>query len=105
MGIRELRSCREQLEGYLVEPDDESKYSFAGMLGEGMQALDVDARELCMYFDVSVPTVGRWLAGRTAPVPWYRRLVANQLLELVDNQLASSSQSASSSSQSASAGS
>jgi len=85
----------------MSEPEDESKFSFAGMLDQGMRALDMDATGLCQHFDISVPTVGRWLDGKTAPVPWYRQFVASRLIELVDERMARSDRLEASSSSSA----
>lgn len=90
MGINELRSCREQLEGYLDAPPSESVDLFAGMVGEGMRVLDLDEPGLCEHFDVSVPIVREWLDGSAAPLPGYRRFVATRLIQLVNEELADS---------------
>ena len=52
---------------------------FRTALNDGMRQLNLDDDRAALLFDVSVPSVRRWRAGKTEPFPVVKRLVLDVL--------------------------
>ena len=67
----------------LNRTDPEDSQVFRPILKEGMDLLELDEREAARLFDVSVPSVQRWLADDTLPYSVVRKIVYSELLAKV----------------------
>lgn len=76
-----LNELQTQLAEYPAGSEDDAL--FQSLFTNAQNLLELDDAELGKMFQVSRPTINRWVAGRTAPHPLARRAVMNALSKAI----------------------
>ncbi len=72
---------QEQLAAYPAGSEDDTL--FQSLFTDAQNLLELDDTGLAKMFQVSRPTINRWVAGRTAPHPLARRAVMDALSKVI----------------------
>ncbi len=68
-------------------PENSTRAQFSSLFVRAQRALELDDYELAHLFRVSLPTIGRWARGETAPHPIGRQAVFQSLRDIAQARI------------------
>jgi len=82
--LEQFETLRKELASFPEGSDNDRL--FQELFSQSQYLLEMQDLELAKFFRVSRPTIGRWAAGHSAPHPVMRKVIIDQLVELVTDR-------------------